>query len=143
MSLTNPIEPHRIGEFHVGYSRVGVIEPVFDDLIAQGVTVKVIRQKRIVGVPSLTTGQPEITWEPIEIDGLFVSRGDGQQEFDAGAVGMVDVYLRTADPLFHFDRVVYEGVVYEVVAPPLEVHGLNGGFLFRRASLKRLELQET
>jgi len=136
-------DPHRVGEFRIGYTRIGVLEQVFERMIASGMTVEVTRRRRIVSSTSdLYTAHPNVTWEESTIDAQLSFNLSGSENFSIGAVGGVEGIIRTADPLFHLDRFDYQSKRYEVVNSPVEVRGRDGGFLLRKAGFKSVELEE-
>jgi hypothetical protein len=139
------MDPHRVGESRIGYSRVGVIEPHFERIITHslGKTVQVTRRARTVGAGDAETGHPTITWATSTIDAILNFGPSRKEDMPPGIIGHLDGVIYTADPLRYQDQFEYpvaSGVYYEVVSPCQERRGLQGGFLFRRAAFKHIEL---
>jgi len=137
------VDPHRIGEFRIGYSRIGVLNPLFEGWIAQKQTVEVTRRRRIVSLVSdVYTGHPVISWEESTIDAILKFNVSTTNDYGAGGIGVLDGTIQCVDPLFHLDQFDYQGERFEIMHPPRLVWGRDGGFLHRKAAFRRIELEE-
>ena len=139
------MDPHRIGAGRIGYDRIGVIQPSFQSIITNslGKTVQVTRRRRELGAPNAETGWPIITWTEITIDAILNFGPSRKTDLPPGIVGTLDGVIYTVDPLKYQDQFEYplgSSIYYEVVSPCQERRGLEGGFLFRRAAFRKLEL---
>ena len=136
-------DPHRIGAYRIGYTRIGVVEPLFERWINQNLTVEVTRRHRIVsGSSDLYTQHPNITWTESTIDVVMRLGPPGREDMDIGMLGSVDGIVKTADPLLLGDQIEYMDRRYEVHLPPIEVRGRYGGFLYRKCGIKRVEMEK-
>jgi len=136
------LDPHIVGLFTVGSSRVGVREPYFDSIIAKDLTVEVTRKKRLLGSSqNSTTGWFTVTWEDVTIDAVVTLSRGSRQELDAGIYGSQQGIIRTADPLNAEDRIVFQGVIYVVLNPVREIRK-GEGFMHREATISKLSLAD-
>lgn len=141
--MTRRYDQHRIGEYRIGYSRIGVVNPIFERKIERGLTVEVTRRKRIVGTSrDSVTGAPDITWEESTIDVILTFGPSDELDLPAGGVGVLDGVIETVDPLELEDRFVFKKTRYKVVGPMQPDYGRFGGFLCRRAGFRKVELEE-
>ncbi len=142
MSTTLATDPHRVGEFRIGYTRVGVFEPIFEGLIASGATVPVTRRRRIVSATSdLYTGHPNVSYSEEQIDAVIQFSGGNPVNLDVGVVGSVEGTIITADPLRHLDQFDYNGCRYEVVTNPIDVRGRDWDFIYRKMGFRQIEFE--
>ncbi len=140
MSTTLATDPHRVGEFRIGYTRVGVFEPIFEGLIASGATVPVTRRRRIVSATSdLYTGHPNVSYSEEQIDAVIQFTTSSRVDLGIGAVGEIEGVIMTADPLRFLDQFDYNGKRYEVVTNPIDVRGRDWEFIYRKAGFKSIE----
>lgn len=136
------MDPHIIGYFRIGYTRIGVLNPVFERMIVQGHTKEVTRKRRIVlGTRDAVTGHFVVTWQDVDIDATISLGPAARLDLIPGTVGLLDGTIITADALRQLDRVDDDISLYEVATPPMDRRGRDDGFLFRVAGLKKLELE--
>ncbi len=136
-------DPHRIGEFRVGFSRIGVFEPIFEGFIASGATVEVTRRRRVVSETSdLYTGHPNVSYVEETIDAVVQFTTSGRVDLGIGASGQIEGIIMTADSLRMLDQFDYNSQRYEIDSSPIEVRGQYGGFLYRKAGFKQVPFME-
>lgn len=139
--MVRRMDSHRIGVMRIGYSRIGVLNPVFERMIVAGITREVTRKRRDVSVTyDPVTGQPDVSWTDFTIDARIQLGPSLMDESEVGFIGHLDGMITTADPIKLLDRIVDGAVTYEINQPMQEKKGRYDGFLLRRAGLKKLDL---
>jgi len=132
-------DPHILGAFRIGYSAMGVIEPLFEHWKKHGLTQSItLRQRSVSASNDLYTQHPNLTWTERTIDAVVKMGPAGRDDLDIGVAGSLDGIIKARSPLKLLDRFDFKGSRFEIISPPLEVRGRKGGLLFRKAAFKRV-----
>ena len=127
------------GSCRIGYFRIGVYHPNFDNEILSGmysgyVTDLTLHKLMLADTRDATTGWYDCSYTDSTINGLIVSKDARQLQLQLGTVVTSDAMLRTCDVVKEGDRVEDEGEkLFEVTAVVEQMNADD--FLFRDCNL--------